>query len=117
MERLNNHVSTLLVSSALAVGIVSGGAYSILGSFEEIFREFNTQLPLILSWVFPSYRFWWLTAFILLVMFVFSLKPKLNKSPAFNKLFYRASIIGFCTSVLFIVFSVASIYWPVMQNA
>ena len=117
MERLNNHVSTLLISSALAAGIVSGGAYFILGSFEEIFREFNAQFPLILSWVFPSYRFWWLSALILLAMFVFSLKPRINKSPLFNKFFYRASIIGFCTSVLFIVFSVASIYWPVMQNA
>ena len=117
MERLNNHVSTLLVSSALAIGIVSGGAYFILGTFEEIFREFNAQFPFILSWVFPSYRFWWLCSLILLVMFVFSLKPRINKSPVFNKLFYRASIIGFCTSVLFIVFSVASIYWPVIQNA
>ena len=117
MERLNNHVSTLLISSAAALGFASVAAYFALQSFEEIFREFNTQLPLLLSWVFPSFRFWWLTTFILLVMFVFSLKPKLNKSPVFNKLFYRASIIGFCTSVLFIVFSVASIYWPIMQNA
>jgi len=74
MERLNNHVSILLVYSALAVGITCGGTYFILGTFEEIFREFNTQLPVILSWVFPSYRFWWISAFILLVMFVLSLK-------------------------------------------
>ena len=117
MERLNNHVSTLLVSSAMSVGLVSVAAYFVLPAFEDIFRGFNTQLPLLLAWVFPSFRFWWLTTFILLVMFVFSLKPRLNKSPVFNKLFYRSSIIGFCTSVLFIVFSVASIYWPVMQNA
>lgn len=116
MERINNHVSTLLVSSALSVGFVSVTANFVLPAFEEIFREFNTQLPLLLSWVFPSFRFWWLSAFILLVMFVFSLKPEINKSPVFNKLFYRASIVGFFTSVLFMVFSVASIYWPVMQN-
>ena len=117
MERLNNHVSTLLASSALSAGLVSVGAYFTLGLFEEIYREFNTQLPLLLSWVFSSFRYWWLFAFVLLVMFVLSLKPKIKKSPVFNKFFYCASIIGFCTSVLFIVFSVTSIYWPVMQNA
>ncbi|MFT7356162.1 MAG: hypothetical protein ACI92T_003214, partial [Pseudoalteromonas distincta] len=30
MERLNNHVSTLLVSSALSVGFVSVAAYFVL---------------------------------------------------------------------------------------
>lgn len=117
MERLNNHISTLLISSATVLGFVSVAAYFTLQSFEEIFREFNTDFPLLLSWVFPSFRLWGLSALILLVMFVFSLKPKINKSLFFNKLFYRSSIVGFCTSVLFFVFSLASIYWPIMQNA
>jgi type II secretory pathway component PulF len=117
MERLNNHVSTLLISSAAALGFVSVAAYFVLQAFEDIFQEFNTDFPFLLSWVFPSFRFWWFGALVLLVMFVFSLKPQINKSSALNKFFYRASIVGFCASALFVVFSVASIYWPVMQNA
>jgi hypothetical protein len=117
MEGFNKHVSTLLMASAAAVGFVSFAAYLVLSAFEDIFREFNAQFPLLLSWVFPSFRFWWLIALFLLVTFVLSLQPKLSQSLKFNRLFNLAAIAGFCTSLLLIAFSAASIYWPVMQNA
>jgi hypothetical protein len=117
MERINHHISTLLISAVFAVGIVSFGAYFILAPFEEIQRGFDAQLPLWLSWVFPSFRFWWLMPFALLIMFACSLNSKIKNTLAFNKFSVRASVAGFCTSVILIVFSVAAIYWPVLQNA
>jgi len=117
MERINHHISTLLISAVFAGGIVSFGAYFILAPFEEIQRGFDTQLPLWLSWVFPSFRFWWLMPFALLIMFACSLNSKMKNTLTFNKLSVRASVAGFCTSVIFVVSSVAAIYWPVVLNA
>lgn len=117
MERINHHISTLLISAAFSIGIVCLAANFIIPGFEEIQREFGAQLPLSLSWVFPSYRFWWLIPFVLLILFACSLNSKIKNTQAFNKFSVRASVAGFCTSFILVVFSIAAIYWPVMQNA
>jgi hypothetical protein len=117
MERINHHISTLLISAVFSVGIVCFGAYFILAPFEEIQRGFDSSLPLWLSWVFPSYRFWWLIPFVLLIMFALSLNSKIKNTQTFNKFSVRASVASFCTSVILVVFSIAAIYWPVMQNS
>ncbi|MEP7704819.1 hypothetical protein [Paraglaciecola sp. 25GB23A] len=116
MERINHNISFLLISAVFAVGIVSFGAYFILAPFEEIQREFDAQLPLWISWVFPSFRFWWLMPFALLIVFACSLNSKIKNTLIFNQFSVRASIAGFLASVILIVFSVAAIYWPVMQS-
>lgn len=116
MERLNHHISTLLMSAVISVGIVSFAAYFILAPFAVIQGEFDTQLPLWLSWVFPSFRFWWLMPLALLILFTCSLNSKMKNTLTFNKFSVRAAVAGFCTSVILAVFSVAAIYWPVMQN-
>jgi glucan phosphoethanolaminetransferase (alkaline phosphatase superfamily) len=117
MEGLNKHVSTLLLVAAIAVVGVSTGLYFVLLQFQEIQEGFNTDLPLWLSWVFPTYKYWSVIGGALFLMFIVSLKPSIRYLPSFNCSAVRASIIGFVCSVLFLVFSILAIYWPVMQNA
>ena len=117
MESLNKHVSTLLLTAALSVGGVTAAFYFVLPQFQEIQESFNTELPYWLAWVFPSFRLWPVISTALFVMFVLSLKPSLKHLPKFNRSAVNASIFGYACSVLFVVFPILAIYWPVMQNA
>ena len=117
MERLNKHISTLLITAALAVAGVSLGLHYALTQFREIQEAFETELPLWLSWVFPTFNYWLVISAVLLVLFTFSLKPSTRSSLTFNRVALNASILGYTCSVLLLVFSLLAIFWPVVQNA
>lgn len=117
MESFNKHISTLLITAALAVGGVSMGLSYALTQFQEFQESFETELPFWLSWVFPTFNYWFVIAGALIILFAFSLKPSVKHSLAFNRAAVKAAVLGYVSSVLFVVFSVLAIYWPVVQNA
>ncbi|WP_420934897.1 hypothetical protein ACOJR9_02855 [Alteromonas sp. A081] len=117
MEGLNKQISTLLITAALVVGGVSLGLNYVLTQFQEIQENFETELPFWLSWVFPTFDYWFVITGALIVLFVFSLKPSIKRSLTFNRAAVKAALLGYACSVLFVVFSVLAIYWPVVQHA
>lgn len=117
MESLNKHTSTLLFTAAMAVVGVWTGLFISLTQFQEIQQGFNTELPLWLSWVFPSFSYWFIVAVALFILFGLSFKSSLKISITFNKMAVKASVVGYVAAVAFVVFSLLAIYWPVMQSA
>ena len=117
MEGLNKQVSTLLITAALAVGGVSLGLHYALTQFQEIQEAFEAKLPFWLSWVFPTFNYWFVISAVLMVLFAFSLKPSIRNSLIFNRAAVKASVAGYICAVVFVFFSVLAIYWPVVQNA
>ena len=117
MKSLNKQVSTLLLTATLAAGCVTTACFFVLPQFYEVQQSFNTELPYWLSWVFPSFRFWPFIGVALFVMYLFSLKPSVKHLPKFNRSAISASIFGYACSVLFVVFSILAIYWPVLQDS
>ncbi|MFC4701599.1 hypothetical protein ACFO4O_15700 [Glaciecola siphonariae] len=117
MESFNKNANTLLISAGASIGLVGYGLYIFLLSFEEIFLNFETQFPLWLAWVLPTFRFWPFLAIVYLVLFAISFTTTFKESLSFNKLSVRLSVVGFALSLLLVVFAVLTVYWPLVENA
>jgi hypothetical protein len=116
MDSSNKHISTLLFSSSLLLGGVTAALLVFLIPIEGIQNEFNTELPIWLAWVFPSFRFWPLVSLTLLFMFAMSFKESLRLSPLFTRTAVNASFFGFGCAITFVLSSILAIYWPVIQQ-
>ena len=116
MEGFNKHLRLFLITSALAVGGVAAALYYTLTRFNDIQLSFEVELPLLLSWVFPTFKYWFVISVIIFMLFILSFKSNIRHSTSFIRTAFGATIVGYVCSITFVCFSVLAIYWPVMQS-
>lgn len=116
MEGFNKHLRLFLITSALAVGGVAAALYYTLTRFNDIQLSFEVELPLLLSWVFPTFKYWFVISVIIFVLFILSFKSNIRHSTPFIRTAFGATIVGYVCAIIFVCFSVLAIYWPVMQS-
>ena len=116
MDSFNKHANTLLLSACMVLALIGYGSSILLAGFEEVFTKFEVDFPFWLAWVMPSFHYWPLTAIIYLALFIISFVAPLKSSKAFNRFSVGFSIMGFMLTVLLVLFTMLTIYWPLASN-
>ncbi|WP_395343734.1 hypothetical protein PN836_004040 [Ningiella sp. W23] len=116
MEPSKNHLSIMLLISALAIILAWALSLYMLTPFQDIQQGFNYQAPEWLAWVMPTFRFWIVLALCLAVLFLLSLNASMRQSIRFMRAAQNAAFLGYGCAILIIVFVFLAAFWPLFQT-